>query len=359
MNLTQTAIMKIKYFHFAFLFCVASTGFSQKEFFKSPVEFSEDELENFYSSITISNDKVLFNGSDYYLYAFNKNSGELLWQTELNYKTDIPVFVDDTIVYAGSSKREQQLAVQLSLNSGKLIRELPFGPLQTKPFIKNGQLYGTAIHDYGCIISYDIKKDTVTWSRFIAHGISRQPYFLESKILANAEADNWVELGYNGALLDTTCTEKAEVFMEGIPCVKKHIGLSHDDREITGKVATAIFGEDYMENPDIITSGNFTYILNEDKLIVLSGKLKKVHEVSIGSLMKEEGASTTAQRLIKADDQNVWVLSHDHLLQYNHKTKKVINVAHLEAYQPHQLLMDDGKLWIISRKDGRLYGISN
>lgn len=350
--------MKIKYFLFAFLFCLASKGFSQKEFFQSPQVFSEEQLEDFYSSITMSNDLVLFNANDYYLYAFDKNGGALQWQTEINYKTNIPVFVDDSIVYAGSSKKDQQLAVQLNLKSGTLLRELPFGPLQTKPFIKDGQLFGTAIYDYGCILAYDIKKDTVIWNRFIAHGVSRQPYFLEDKILANAEANNWVELGYNGVLLDTTCAEKADIFVEGIPCIRKHIGLSHDGLEINGKVATALFGENYMEIPDIISSKNFTFILNEDMLSIFSGKLKKKQEVAISSLLKEVPENFVVPKLIKADDENVWVLSNDHLLQYNHKTKKVVRATNLETWQPHQILMDDGKLWIISRNDGRLYGVS-
>jgi outer membrane protein assembly factor BamB len=194
----MNTLLKKYFFTLTIFLLIGSASFSQKEFFRSQQVFKEGILDKFYSSITIHDSIILFNANDYHLYAYNKNNGSLKWSYKNNYKTSVPVFVADNIIYTAASKNGEQQAVQLSLADGKLIKELPFGPLQTKPIVKNGILFGTAIYNYGCIIAYDLQKDTVAWSRFIAHGLSRQPYYLANKILANAEGDNWVELGYDG-----------------------------------------------------------------------------------------------------------------------------------------------------------------
>ncbi|MBK7307042.1 MAG: PQQ-binding-like beta-propeller repeat protein [Chitinophagaceae bacterium] len=120
-------------------------------------------MSNFYSSVTIHEGLVIFNANDYHLYVYNKKDGSLKWSVETNYKSTIPVFVQDSIIYAAISKKEIHQAAQFDLANGDLIKALPFGPLATKPLIKNGMLYGTAIYNFGCILAYDLEKDTVVW----------------------------------------------------------------------------------------------------------------------------------------------------------------------------------------------------
>lgn len=340
----------------ALLFLV-SEAHSQKEFFRSQQVFTGEQMSNFYSSVTIHKEMVIFNANDYYLYAYNKNDGSLKWSVETNYKSTIPVFVQEGIIYAGISKNEIHQAAQFDLANGKLIKALPFGPLATKPFIKNGTLYGTAIYNFGCIVAYDLQKDTVAWSRFIAHGFSRPPYYFENKILANAEANNWVALSYNGVLLDTTCTEKAALFVEDIPCIKKFTALSHDGLEIKGKLSEEIFGVNFFDLPEIITTDNFTVVLSGDKLSILSKKLKLKQQVEVSSL-GEGLANDYNVKLLKADDENIWLLYSGHLLQYNHKTKKMVRSTDLTAWEPNSVLPDEENIWLISGKDGLLYGLS-
>ena len=337
------------------LFASASV-YSQKEFFRSQQVFTQEQMSTFYSSVTIHDSLVIFNANDYHLYAYNKKNGSLKWSVETNYKSTIPVFVKDSIIYGGISKKEIHQAAQFDLTNGNLIKALPFGPLATKPLIKNGMLYGTAIYDFGCILAYDMKKDTVTWSRFIAHGFSRQPYYLENKIMANAEANNWVELGYDGVLLDTTCTVKAALFVEDIPCVKIFTALAHDGLAIKGKLSDDIFGENFMDLPQMITTGNFTFVLNGDKLSIISKKLKIKQQLEVSSLA-EDLADDYNTKLLKADDENIWLLYSNHLLQYNHKTKKLIRSTDLTAWQPNSVLLDEENVWLVSGKDGLLYGL--
>ena len=349
--------LKNYFFALSLLLFFTTAGYSQKEFFRSQQVFTEEQMSNFYSSVTIHDGLVIFNANDYHLYAYNKKDGSLKWSVETNYKSTIPVFVQDGIIYAGISKKEVHQAAQFSLTDGKLIKVLPFGPLATKPFIKNGVLYSTAIYNYGCIVAYDLQKDTVAWSRFIAHGYSRQPYYFENVIWANAEANNWVALSYDGVLLDTTCAVKASLFVEDIPCVKKFTALTHDGLKIKGKLSDKILGTDFYDLPEIITTDNFTVILNEDKLSIISKKLKLEQRVDLSSLAEELGDNRN-NKLLKADDENIWILCDDNLIQYNHKIKKLVRLTNLTIWQPNSVLLDDKNIWLISSKDGLLYGLS-
>ena len=339
------------------LLCITISGYSQKEFFRSQQVFTKEQMSTFYSSVTIHDSLVIFNANDYHLYAYNKKDGSLKWSVETNYKSMIPVFVQDSIIYAAISKKEIHQAAQFDLANGNLIKALPFGPLATKPFIKNGMLYGTAIYNFGCILAYDLKKDTVAWSRFIAHGFSRQPYYFENKIMANAEANNWVALSYDGVLLDTTCKVKAALFVEDIPCVKKFTALTHDSLEIKGVLADNIFGTNYFDLPEMLTTDNFTVVLHDNKLRIISNKLKINQQVEVSSLA-EELADNFNTKLLKADDENIWLLYSNHLLQYNHKTKILVRLTDLTAWQPNSVLLDEGNIWLISGNDGLLYGLS-
>ena len=338
----MNTIPKKHFFALLFLLFTTSVAFSQKEFFRSQQVFKEGQLDKFYSSITIHDSIILFNANDYHLYAYNKNNGRLKWVYKNNYKTVVPVFVADNIIYAAASQKEEPKAVQISLADGKLIKTLPFGPLQTKPIVKNGMLYATATYNYGCIVAYNLQKDTVAWSRFIAHGLSRQPYYFENKILANAEGNNWVALGYDGKLLDTGCAVKANIFVEDIPCVRTFAALSHDGLEIKGKLSDDIFGKDFFDQPDIMTSNNFTYILYGDKLSIISKKLKVRQQMEISALVPDL-ADNVNSKLLKVNDESIWILHADHLLQYNQKTKKLLRQINLVAWQPQQVLFD-GKI---------------
>ena len=340
-----------------FLLFVTTAGFSQKEFFRSQQVFIKEQLSSFYSSVTIHDGLLLFNANDYRLYAYNKKDGSLKWSVETNYKSTIPVSVQGNIIYAAISKKEVHQAAQFDLANGNLIKALPFGPLATKPLIKNGMLYGTAIYNYGCILAYDLEKDTVSWSRFIAHGYSRQPYFQENKILANTESNNWVALGYDGVLLDTTCAVKPDFFVENIPCVKEFTALSHDGLEIKGKLSDDIFGTDFFDLPEMITTSNFTFILNGDRLSIISKKLKIKQQMEVSSLA-DDLIDNYNTKLLKADNENIWILYSDHLLQYNHKTKRLVRSTDLGTWQPNTVLLDEENVWLISGKDGLLYGLS-
>lgn len=332
-------------------------AFAQKEFFRSKQEFTPKQMERFISSLTMHGNLLLFNANDYNLYVYDKDSGLLRWSYETSYKSSVPAFVQDNHVYAGGYVDKIERALQLDLHTGKFIKALPFGPLATKPFVKNGMLYGTAIYDFGSIFGYDLSRDTVTWSRFIAHGYSVQPYYYEDKILANAEANNWFSLGYDGILRDTTCVNKASMYVQEIPCIKVYSAITHDGKELKGRIVTDIMGDDMYGTPPILTSKKFTFILYDDKLTILSNKLKVKEVVDIVSLAGDIETNYDT-KFLQADDEYVWLLYGNHLLQYNHKTKKMLRTTDLSAWTPYSVLTDENNIWLISGKDGLLYGLS-
>lgn len=339
------------------LILLASSAFSQKEFFRSQQVFTEGQLDKFYSSITIHDSTILFNANDYHLYGYNKNTGNLKWKYYTNYKTDIPVFVHEAIVYAGIAEDEIKNTVSLSLSEGKLLKKFSFNPFLTKPFVKNAVLYTTAIYQFGNILAYDLSKDTMLWHRFIAHGTSRRPYYFENYIMANAEENNWVSLGYDGSLQDTRCKGKANIYVEGIPCITQFAAMSHDGLQIPKILANDIVRMQFGEEPEMLTTKNFTFLLRDDKLTILSNKLRITRQLRVSFLLPDV-PDDGYTRLLKADDENLWLLYADHLLQYNHKTKLLVKLTDLTAWQPQQLLFDDENIWLISAKDGLLYGLS-
>ena len=135
------------------------------------------------------------------------------------------------------------------------------------------------------------------------------------------------ESGYGNYIIgiNNTSIQHAQLsrifFVESIPCVKKFTALSHDGLEIKAKLSTDIFGKDFIDQFDILNTEDFTFVLYNDKLSLLSKKLKRKQQAEVSSLAVDlfENDNT---KLVKADNENSWLLYSDHLLQYNYRTKK-------------------------------------
>lgn len=333
--------------------------YSQTVFFKSQQVFTESQLNEFYSSIFVQDDMLLFNANDYNLYAYNKKDGSLKWTCEASYKSNHVPFLVGGKLYAGVYAGKQQRTAEIDPGTGKILRVLPFGPLVTKPFVRDGMLYTTAIYGAGCLVAYDITKDTVVWSRFLAHGYSRQPYYFDNSIIANAEVDNWVEINYDGQLVDTTCKTRADIYVSGIPCIRKYYGLTHDRKEIKGKLAEKIFGKGFFyEEPQIMTTQKNTFILHDSKIHILGDRLKLKQSITVPLDDSITAAVYSPAFLVKADATAVSLVHSHHFIVYDYHSKKVKQLIDLSAWEPHRVLIDDNKLWLISARDGLVYGLS-
>lgn len=69
------------------VFLISCEISAQTEFFHSKILFSESQLSDFYSSISVHSSQVYFNANDYKVYAFNKKTGVLNWPCHLVNKT--------------------------------------------------------------------------------------------------------------------------------------------------------------------------------------------------------------------------------------------------------------------------------
>lgn len=330
---------------------------SQSVFFKSSQSITDDQKIPFYSSVNIKDSLVLFNAPDYQLYAYDKKSGRQKWSYQLERKSDVaPAFGGNFIWVTNGAKN----VIMLDQVTGKLVNTLPVSSIQTPAFFKNDILYFTGLYDGGSLIAYDINADSVVWKRFLAHGVSIMPYYLSDKIVANAEGDKWIELNYNGTMKQAGCDKDAQEgdFPSQLPCALSFVGLSHDGKEIKGKLAEEL-GLNADNIPTIISTTKHSFVLNEGQLVILGNKLKKKAVLPLASLSDSlEEDNDFPAKILHANDETVAILYDNHLVIYDHNDKKLLKLVDLSQWEPHQAIFDESKLWLISRKDGLLYGLN-
>src|SRR5690606_42141727 len=107
---------------FILLISFSVTVISQTVFFKSHKTFTTDNLKDFYASISIKDDFVLYNAPDYQLYAYDKISRSLDWTFDLQRKSDIPPFFVADYIWVNSKDG----TLQLNKATGKINRRLDF-----------------------------------------------------------------------------------------------------------------------------------------------------------------------------------------------------------------------------------------
>ena len=338
-----------------------SVSGSSQVFFKFKQAFTSDQLSSFYSSVTMEQDILLFLGNDYKLYAYDKITGKELWATPIGYKTTRACFVFNGIVYTPYYADKKEQTAQLELATGKLVRTIPIGPLETKPVIRDGVLFGTAIIDGGMVFAYDTKKDSLQWVKFLAHGVSTQPYFFPGYIQANAEANNWVRLSYQGKLLDTVCKKKADIFVSDIPCIRIFNALTHDGVELDASFSKKLFNdEDAIAVNNTLRGVQHSFVLHEDKLAIIGNKRKLLKTIDLLTLIPGTitGRESGLSELISADEETVSFIYLDLFIRHNFKKNKLETTIDLAGWEPYRVLPDQENIWLISRKDGLLYGLS-
>jgi hypothetical protein len=339
------------------LFPVSS--FCQKEFFRSTQSLDSSRLANFYSSVSIHDGILLFLANDYTMYAYDRSSAQQKWAVYTGYKTNQAPCVSGKKLFTGIYEDRSEIAAMFDVETGTRVRTLPFGTLGSTPLIKDGVLFATALYDGGCLLAYDIARDSVLWHRFLAHGFSEQPYFFGNYIHANAESNNWVKVTYDGKLMDTTCAVKADIFVSDIPCISNFYALTHDRYEIRGKVADKILGVDHDGIVPTSRSANHTFILKDGKLTVIGNALKILQQVEVSTLLTNQpGEFVQPATIVAADDVKVNLLYADQYIIYDHKKKRVKKIIDLTAWKPHQVIIDKNRLWLVSRSNGLLYGLA-
>jgi outer membrane protein assembly factor BamB len=354
----------MKQFFLGALSLMSLTGFTQRVFFTSPTVLEEGELKGFYASIREQGNIILFNAPDYKLYAYDKNTGAEKWKYDTRWRSNIAPFIVDDQLWV----KTKEGTVQLQLDNGQKTKDLVFETVYTQPIKKDSLLYFTGIYGGGNLFAYHPKGDSIIWQRFLAHGCMEKPYYLPNKIVANAEGTNWIELNYSGKMKDASCEiEEGQIPSES-PCAKQFLALTHDGSPLTNNLVKELYLDESVV-PEVLTTSKNTFIIgnNNEQLNIYGNKVKKRATIELFNVSDTLAAFSTDSlkypdvsltKLLKADDTHVWIVYYNHLLVYNHAKKTLDQLINLAAWEPHQILMDNNNLWIISKKDGRLYGVS-
>ncbi|CAN1548425.1 Pyrrolo-quinoline quinone repeat [Flavobacteriaceae bacterium] len=337
----------------------SSATIAQTEFFNSKIQFSESQLKKFYSSFSVDSAQVYFNANDYYVHAYDKKTGGLNWSYNLESKTNTaPIPYQNNVIVSKYSSEYGDKCLQLNTKTGDTIQTLVLQSINTKPIFKENIMYCTGIDGGygGAVIAYDLKKNNILWGKFIAHGVDKQPYYLKDKIIANAEEDNWFELDYNGKMVDTTCEYKTNLFVEDIKCVQNYIHRTHDNKGISQSFLQEYF-EDY-ENLKVSSNNNYTFLLSDSKLMLLKDNLEIGKEINIDEIVTlPEKAINGYREILKIDDSTIWFFYKNLVVVYdyiNYQTLKTIDVS---SWRPHQVVLENTQLWLISENDGQLVGL--
>lgn len=328
---------------------------SQTEFFNSKIDFPTEQLDNFYSSISMDNTQVYFNANDYYVYAYDKKTGLLNWSHYLAKKSNnAPVPTQTSILVTKHLSEYNNKCIQLDSKTGDTLQTLTLESINTKPIFKDHIMYCTGIDAGigGAVLAYDLKNNNVIWEKFIAHGVDKQPYFLKDKIIANAEDDNWFELDYNGKFLDTTCKLKTNLFVEAIKCIRKFRYLTKNEKVLSDK---------YFDIDEVLKlkyTEDKTIVLGENKMLIINKKNKIEKEVLLEQILNlTENKMSNYSEILKADESTVWFFAHDLLTVYDFESDKVLKTYDLTQWNAHQAILEGNNLWFISRNDGQLVGV--
>lgn len=318
----------------------SSKTIAQTVFFNSKINFSESQLNKFYSSFSIDSAQVYFNANDYYVHAYNKQTGTLNWSYYLANKTNTaPIPYRNNLIVSKYSSEYGDKCVQLNFKTGDTIQTLVFESINTKPIFKENIMYCSGIDAGigGAVIAYDLKKNNIIWGKFIAHGVDRQPYYLNDKIIANAEDDNWFEIDYNGKLLDTTFEYQTNLFVEDIKCVQNYVHRTHDNKGISQSFLQEYFGD--YENLKVSSNINYPFLLGNSKLMILKDNLEIGKEINVDEIVTlPEKAINGYREILKIDDATIWFFYKNLVVVYDYKKNKTLKTIDLSQWRPHQVV---------------------
>lgn len=336
-----------------FLFLFSVVAMAQTEFFNSKLLFPEYHLSNFYSSISIDSTQVYFNANDYNVYAHDKKTGILNWTHYSGSKSnDAPKSNQNNVFIATSGGKCEQL----NAKTGELIQTLNIEELTTQPYIKDTIMYCAAISPRigGAILAYDLKNNNILWEKYTGHGVSLQPFFFEDKIVAKFEEYFWFELNYNGNILDkdSSCYFKNnEPPFEENYCNIHYDLLNQYNKDLAIKNIS-------IENTKYYYTNELTVVLENEKLRIINKKNKIAKEIAISKIFKllEEKTNDYCE-ILKVEGDTIWFFYENTLAVYDFKKNKSIKTYDLNSWRPHQILLDENNIWLISKNNGELVGL--
>ncbi|TDP00719.1 hypothetical protein [Flavobacterium sp. 245] len=338
-----------------FIFClllISFNAFSQTEIYKTNLVFDDSQSQELFCSMAISDNKILLSANKD-LYNINKDSLKIVWQTSPGMKScNSLYFLKDTFLY--SSYQNQVLRCsEYDLKTGAKVRDLLIESINSKPHFVGKMMYCTALFDGGKLMAYDLEENKVVWQKNIGHGADFQPIYLKDKIIANAEDENWFEIDYDGNFVKTK--SKKHNYLDSTQIfIKNYKFLTHDGKEITHDFLkkNRLSNSDYKTK----TSDTHTFILAEQQLLVLGKNKKKVLQLDLEKEFPTENFDQDAYgSILVIHPESIWFSYQNFLIHYDFINKKRLRKVDLTKWNPHQLLVENRTIWLISKNDAQLY----
>ena len=342
----------MKHIYTILCFFYGFISIAQTEFFKSKVPISEYYLSNFYSSFKLDSNQVYFNANDYKLYALDKKTGLINWSYNAESKSNYtPKSFKNNVLVSVPDGRW----VQLNAKTGDTIQTLKISELITEPFFKGDTMYCAAISSEigGAILAYDLKKNAIIWKKYLGHGVSYQPYFFKDKIAANFENEYWYETDYNGNPINKdSCYYKKEAppFEERFCSINYDI-LNKSYNDILIKNITIEETQYYYTNNTVASIKK-----NELKIVDKNNGTETdiIIDTTIPLLKTNLG---NYKEILKVEQNSIWFIYKKTLINYDYVKNITLKIVDLAKWKPHQAVLENDNLWLISKNDGQLYGL--
>lgn len=327
--------------------------FSQTEVYKSNFQFDDFQSEKLLGSLLIANNTILFNASNYKIHAIDKDNLKPTWETYVGRKSNSAPYLYNSTFFYTNYKNEITSCMQYDLATGEKIKKLPFESINSKPNFVNNIIYCTVLADGGKLLAYDLEENKIVWQKNIGHGVDSQPVYLKNKIIANAKDDNWFEIDYNGNFLKTKSKTQTHIDTTSF-FVKNYKFLTHDGKEIT---------QDFLNNSKIPysdyktkTNEQNTFILTDDQLLVLGNNKKKVLQLDlIIEFPTDDFVYDAHYAILTTTSEGIWFCYQNQLVHYDFKNNKCLRKVALSKWNPHQIVLENRTIWLISKNDGQLY----
>lgn len=345
---------------FSFLIVSPYSYFAQKEVFRSNIEFNDYELTNFYSALSIDSNQLYFLNNKWALTVYDKTSGDLVWNYDLSLKSNNAPVVNQNSVFVEAKLDEYtNRIIQLNAKTGDTIQTLKLEELNSQPFFKENTLFCTGLIEEigGVIMGYDVSKNEILWYKYIGHGVSFQPYFLNDRIVVNYEGQMWFEIDYVGNALDkdSDCYSISDEY----PFQEQFCNIKTD-------IVNSYLKDLNIRNASIdeklyYYGQNETVVLNNGVFQIINSKNKQAKEIAIGEMTTQidntDKEFSEYQAILKVENNAIWFVYDNVLTIYDYKSNQTLKEINLNEWNPHQLILDGNHLWLISKNDGQMVGL--
>lgn len=339
---------------FCLIFC-ASQFHSQTQLYKSSLKlFGFSPEEDYYSSIAMKGNVIVFNAPNYHLYGIDKTNYKTLYDIEVNTMSNKPAYFHQETFFYGTYKNQESKVVQFDLHSGNVIKELPFESIDTQPHLIGNTLYLTGLQSGGRLFAYDIEKNQTLWDKFIGHGSDYEPDYQKDKIVVSVDKTWWSHLDYQGKHVPMESKKSFEI--DDTPYfVIEYEFLTHDEKEISQEF---LWENQLTRHYSIKKTKNQTFVLSNNRLMILGNNKKVMLNADLSSVWFNDSEERgTLKKILQVDDKTIWLINQNQLVQYDFKKEKILRTINLDAWRPQQLILDNRTIWLISRNDGQLYAL--